>query len=353
MVPPEGTTRRFAAYWIAFAVSAGLLATAFVAGGFLTLPYYSFAPGSAYDTTALVSIGGEQQVYPPEGHIYFLTVRLPHVSVLEGVVAWADRDQDVVRQEGILGDRTEDENRMLQAALMRGSASDAVAVALDRLGIPRTPSGTGAIVTSVVPESPANGLLDVADVIVAVDGAPVLTSDDLGALIGGRAPGEAVVLDVEGFDGNARQVTVTLAARPDDPARGFLGVGSESRDYDPGSPFPISIDSGRVGGPSAGLAFTLAIIDVLTEGDLTGGRPVAVTGTIEPDGRVGIVGGVAQKSAVASAEGAEVLIVPTGEEAEAERLGYDLEVIGVDDLDEALAALEAIGGDPLPARPAA
>jgi PDZ domain-containing protein len=353
VTPPEGTTRRFAAYWIAFASCAGLLATAFVAGGFLTLPYYSFAPGNAYDTTALVSIGGEQPSYPPDGHIYFLTVRLPHVSVLEGVVAWADRDQDVIRQEGILGDRSEAENRALQAALMRGSASDAVAVALDRLGIPRNPTGSGAIVTEVVPDSPANGQLDVADVIVAVDGSPVLTADDLGALVGARAPGDTILLDVEGFDGTDRQVSVTLAARPDDPARGFLGVGSEARDYDPGSPFPISIDSGRVGGPSAGLAFTLAIIDVLTDGDLTGGRRVAVTGTIEPDGSVGVVGGVAQKSAAASAEGAEVLIVPSGEEAEAQRLGYDLEVIGVDDLEGALAALEAIGGDPLPAPPAA
>lgn len=347
--PAPGTHHRFVPHWIALAVCVGLFATAFVAGGLVAQPYYSFAPGNAYDTIAAVQVGGGQPTYAPDGDIFFLTVRLPHISVLEGIVAWADRDQDVIPQRQILGGLSEAENRAAQAALMRGSASDAVAVALDRIGIARSPTGTGAIVTSVGPGTPAEGALDVADVIVAVDGAPVLTTDDLGELIGAHVPGDAIVLDVDGFDGARRQVPVTLAARPDDPARGYLGVGSQARDYDPGSPFPIAIDSGRVGGPSAGLAFTLAIIDVLTEGDLTGGRRVAVTGTIEPDGSVGLVGGVAQKSAAAAAAGAEVMLVPTNEEAEAQRLGYDLEVVGVADLDEALAALEALGGDPLPA----
>ena len=349
----DGTTRRFALYWSAFGVAAGLFATALVASGFLKLPYYSFAPGNAYDTTALVQVGGEQPTFEPAGHLFFLTVKLPHVTVAEGAVAWADRDQDIIPQRSILRGLTEAENRAAQAAAMTGSANDAIAVALDRLGIERTPSGDGAVITRVVEEAPAFGLVDVADVIVGVDGQPVQTTDDLTTLISGQPPGTEIVLDVEAFDGERRDVPVTLAARPDDPERGFFGVETDSRNFDPGSPFPITIDSGNVGGPSAGLAFTLAIIDVLTEGDLTGGRTVAITGTIDLAGRVGPVGGVAQKSAAAAGVGAEVLIVPAGEEAEAERLGYDLEVIGVDTLEEALTALESIGGDPLPAAPSA
>lgn len=346
-----GTTRRFALYWIAFGTAAGLFATALVVASFVQVPYYSFAPGNAYDTTTLVTVGGSQETFLPDGHLYFLTVRLPHVTVAEAAFAWADRDQDIIRQEGILRGLTEDQNRAAQAAAMTGSANDAVAVALDRLGIPRTPSGSGAVITGVVDDAPAAGLVDVADVIVGVDGQPVATTDDLTSLISGRPPGTAIVLDVEAFDGERRDVPVTLGPRPDDPSRGFFGVETQSRDFDPGSPFPISIDSGSVGGPSAGLAFTLAIIDVLTEGDLTGGRSVAITGTIDLRGGVGPVGGVAQKSAAAAAAGAEILIVPSGEEAEAQRLGYDLEVIGVDTLEEALTALESIGGDPLPAPP--
>jgi PDZ domain-containing protein len=344
-----GTTRRFALYWITFGTAAGLFATALVLSGFLKLPYFSFAPGNAYDTTTLVQVGGDQATFSPDGHLYFLTVRLPHVTVAEAALAWADRDQDIIRREGILRGLTDAQNRAAQAAAMTGSANDAIAVALDRLGIPRTPSGSGAVITGVVEEAPAFGLVDVADVIVGVDGQPVATTDDLTTLISGRAPGTAIVLDVEAFDGERRDVSVTLAPRPDDPARGFFGVETQSRDFDPGSPFPIAIDAGGVGGPSAGLAFTLAIIDVLTEGDLTGGRNVAITGTIDLRGNVGPVGGVAQKSAAAAGVGAEILLVPSGEEAEAQRLGYDLEVIGVDTLEEALAALEAIGGDPLPA----
>jgi PDZ domain-containing protein len=345
------TTRRFALYWTAFATAAGLFVTAVVAASFVRLPYYAFAPGNVYDTTNLVQVGGGQDTYPTEGHLYFLTVRLPHVTLMEGLGAWADRDQDIIPQRRILGDLTEAQNRAAQAAAMTGSANDAIAVALDRLGIPRTPSGTGAVITGVVEGAPAAGLVDVADVIVGVDGQPVATMDDAIALIGSQPPGATVTLDVEGFDGVRRDVPVTLASHPEDPNRGFFGVETQSRDFDPGAPFPISIDSGNVGGPSAGLAFTLAIIDVLTEGDLSGGRTVAITGTIDLRGQVGDVGGVAQKSAAAAAAGAEVMLVPTDEAAEAQRLGYDLEVIGVSTLDEALAALESIGGDPLPAAP--
>ena len=90
------------------------------------------------------------------------------------------------------------------------------------------------------------------DVIVGIDGQPVQTREDAIALIGGVAPGATVVLDVEAFDGERRDVAVTLAARPDDPTRGFFGVETLSRDYVPGSPFPISIDSSGVGGFCAG-----------------------------------------------------------------------------------------------------
>ena len=94
--------------------------------------------------------------------------------------------------------------------------------------------------------------------------------------------------------------------------------------------------------------FTLAILDVLTPGDLTGGMRVAVTGAIADDGTVRPVGGVAQKTVAAADAGAEVLLVPAGEEAEALRDDHGLEIFGVTDLDDALAVLERLGGDPLP-----
>jgi Lon-like protease len=347
-----GSARPLARYWIALAITGGLVAMVVTVAGFVRIDYFGYRPGHSFDTAALVSVGGGQPTYPPEGQVLFLTVGIARETLLSAARDWADRDVDLVALQGHLQGRSEDENRSAQAAAMSASEKEAIAVALDRLGIPRTPTGTGAVITSVGPGTPAEGILQVADVIVGVDGQPIGTTEQLGEAIGVHGPGETVTLEIEDFaTSEHREATAVLAARPDDPARGFLGVGTQTRDFDPGSPFPVSIDSGRVGGPSAGLAFTLAIIDVLTPGELTGGRRISVTGTIDLDGTVGVVGGVAQKSAAASDSGAEVMIVPTGEEETAQRLGYDLEIIGVADLDEALAALESIGGDPLPPTP--
>jgi PDZ domain-containing protein len=179
------------------------------------------------------------------------------------------------------------------------------------------------------------------------DGAPGPHHEQLGDQIAARAPGTVVTHTVEDAAGAVRQVPVTLAARPDDPTKAFLGVGSATRDFDPGLPFPIEIDTGDVGGPSAGLAFTLTLLDLLSPGELTGGGIVAVTGTINPDGTVGPVGGVVQKAAVAAAEGATLFLVPDAELEAARSHSHGMEVVAVSDVDEALAALQAHGGDPL------
>ena len=111
-------------------------------------------------------------------------------------------------------------------------------------------------------------------------------------------------------------------------------------------PFDVTIDTGDVGGPSAGLAFTLALIDDLTPGDLTGGGDVAVTGTIAGDGTVGPVGGTGQKAAAVRDEGITLFIVPTQDYEEAvARAGDDLQVVPVDNVDEALDALRERGGN--------
>jgi PDZ domain-containing protein len=186
--------------------------------------------------------------------------------------------------------------------------------------------------------------------------------EDLSTLISGRTGGDRVTLSLETDDeagvrstreeelqlARCGDIPVCAQARPDQLESAFLGVSTETRDFDPGLPFTVDIDSGQVGGPSAGLAFTLTLLDALTPGSLTGTRTVAVTGTIQPDGTVGDVGGVVQKTAAAAAAGADVMLVPRGEAAQAEANPRGMTVIPVDDLDDALRALETIGGDPLP-----
>jgi PDZ domain-containing protein len=116
------------------------------------------------------------------------------------------------------------------------------------------------------------------------------------------------------------------------------------RVYD-GRIFNVDIDTGQVGGPSAGLAFALAVIDELTPGELTGGEVVAVTGTIEVDGTVGMVGGVEQKAVAAREQGAVLLPAPEGEGEEARRNAGDMEVREVAHIEDALRALAGVGGN--------
>jgi PDZ domain-containing protein len=195
----------------------------------------------------------------------------------------------------------------------------------------------------------------VGDTIVAIDGEVIELTEEVAEVIGARSPGDTVTMSVEHVDDTEADVEVTLGAREDDPDAGFLGVASATRELTFDVPIEVVIESGDVGGPSAGLAFTLAILDVLTPGDLTGGDEVAVTGTINPDGTVGPVGGVVQKVAAAADAGAEVFLVPADELDQAGQVSVDIRVEPVDDLDDALEVLSELGGNALalPTQPGA
>jgi PDZ domain-containing protein len=349
-VPPSLAPSRSNRYWVALGVAGAVLAVALAAGIVVDTPYATLAPGSARVTGPLVAVDGAP-TFEPDGELLFLTVGVDgDVSLLEAAAGWIDPDTEVLPREAVFGEGiSAEQNRELNAIAMVGSKETAVVVALTRLGVPLDPSGTGAVILGIEEGTPAEEFLEVSDTIVAVDGTPIELYRDLAPTVSARAPGDEVRLTVEAEDGEVREVTLALAARPDDPAAGFLGVSGDTRDFDPGLPFTVDIDSGRVGGPSAGLAFTLAILDVLTEGDLTGGLTVAVTGTMSEDGTVGEVGGVVQKAAAAADGGADVMLVPPGELADARAHDHGMEIFAVADLDDALAALESVGGDPLPA----
>lgn len=352
IVPPAPRHPAAARYWVALAIAVGVLVAALVVASLVEVPYATLAPGTARESAPLVSVDGAA-TFESDGAILFLTVGVDDdVSLLEAATGWVDPDIEVLPIEAVIPQgRTEEENQQLNLEAMVGSKQTAVVVALTRLGYPLHPTGTGALVVSIEPGTPAAEHLTAGDTIVSVDGAPVSLFSDLTPTVSARRPGDRVVLTVESVAGGSREVEVALAARPDDPDAGFLGVSGDTRAYDPGLPFSVDIDSGRVVGPSAGLAFTLAIIDVLTEGELTGGRRVAVTGTISESGTVGEVGGVTQKAAAAADAGAEVLLVPPGELEAALAHSHGLEIVGVATLEEALQALVELGGDPLPPAP--
>jgi PDZ domain-containing protein len=195
-------------------------------------------------------------------------------------------------------------------------------------------------------------------VVTAVTGAALHTASEFVAAIHAAKPGQAVHVTVRRPGTNAKPHTLTLTAtltgtpalagQPPAPDQPFLGVASTTQTvfvY----PFDVNIEVGAIGGPSAGLALTLGLLDVLSAGNLTGGHRVAATGTINLDGTVGDVGGVAQKAVAVRQAGAQVFFVPTDERKDAESQAGSMKVLPVSTLDQALKDLQAMGGHIPPA----
>ena len=334
--------------WLPFFVAGVVVAVIVIAAAWITLPYYALAPGSARAVDDLI-VADETKTYPPQGDVLLTTITLTKVSALQAFTGWLRDDVDVLPEDQVLPPDTSDEDyRRFNVEEMDDSKQTAIVVALRRLGYSVTEKGEGAVIENVLPQFPANGRLEPGEIIKAVDGKPVALVHEATAAIAQHKAGETVRLDVmaPGADGATRVVEVPLAADPEQGGKAVLGVflRTSNRSFD--LPFEVDIKSGTIGGPSAGLAFTLGVIDQLTDGELTGGRKVAATGTIEIDGRIGDVGGVAQKTTVVKDAGAEVFLVPAGEyEIAKARAGDDLIVRKVSTLQEALDALADLGGD--------
>ena len=313
------------------------------------LPYYVMSPGSSRPTESLISVSGAQ-TYETGGAVDFLTVSLRQATPIEAFAAWVNPDLDLTPEEDILGKQTPDQNRDLNLRMMSDSKDAAQYQALTRLGYIVESKGTGAVIASVVDSGPSVNALVPGDVIVRVNGQQISFSQELIDVISATAPGTTITLDVEPFDSTidgarpAREVQIVLGARESDPTKGFLGVSTFTRDLSFKYPVQISIDSGRVGGPSAGLAFTLGILDVMTPGSLTGGLKVSATGTMAIDGTVGPIGGIHQKVMASRRAGVDLMLVPASEVDEARKYAGDLRIEPVESLTQALEVLTTVGG---------
>jgi PDZ domain-containing protein len=200
-------------------------------------------------------------------------------------------------------------------------------------------------VREVVADAPAVGKISVGDVIVAVDGSPVNLSSDVSAIVRKHKPGETVSVKLRDANNVERTVDVVTAPLPTASDIPYVGVSVETKNLHLDTPFPVSFKDTDIGGPSAGLAFTLALVDDLTPGELTGGQKVAATGTMEGDGTVGEIGGVEQKTRSVKKAGAKLFIVPRSEESDAKKYAGKMKIVGVDNVQQAIDALRDNGGD--------
>ncbi|MCY3617512.1 MAG: PDZ domain-containing protein [Acidimicrobiaceae bacterium] len=307
----------------------------------------AFLPGTALTTSNRIEADGIE-VYESDGEILLLTVSIDsNLTVVDWIRSSVDDAIELRSRESVFGERSNTEQRDFNRHLMSSAKDTATIVALERLGV-HVANFTGVVFVEAVSGGPAEGVLEGTDVILEIDGVGVTTVESLRAVLADLDPGTAVTVTVENSETQERRdVELTLGAHPDSGGA-YIGVsGVAERVERSPLPFEIDISSGNVGGPSAGLAFTLLVLDVLTPGELTGGKRVAVTGSIRLDGSVGDVGGVAQKSVAARRAGAEIIMVPAALVDEARSGAGDVPVVGVEDLEDALEALAAEGGDPV------
>jgi PDZ domain-containing protein len=345
--PPEPPIRR--RRW-PVVVTVGVIAlfVILLLGTVIRLPYVIYSPGSATPVDHVVRISGAR-TYRHRGNVLFLTVAVSRErpNVWRYLVAEADDDSEVVAEHDYLQGASRAKVQKENVVAMDDSQLAAKKVALEQLGYTVIATGKGALVEQVLKHGPAAGHLRAGDVIKEIDGQPIQLRDEVGTAVRSKPVGTTFTFTVTN-KGQVRTETITSAKAPDGELRGkpYIGIGANSVDPKLKFPVDVTIDPGAVSGPSAGLAFTLTIIDKLSPGDLTGGKNVAVTGTIELDGTVGEVGGVPQKTAAAIEAGAKLFLVPSAEVREAKaRAGSSLKVVGVDSIDDALRALRENGGD--------
>ncbi|MFG1998922.1 PDZ domain-containing protein [Spirillospora sp. NPDC048911] len=327
-------------------------------GSFMPVPYVALMPGPTSNTLGtndkgqeLVRIEG-RQTYPDSGHLNFTTVTYrggpgARIDLFTALRGWVDGDVAIVPEETIFPKKQSqqevDEENTRQ---MRDSQQSAEAAALNQLKIP---IATQVLVDSVQKGKPADGKLKPGDEVIAVDGTKMASVAQVTALMAKRKPGAEVVLTIK--RNNAEQkVELTTVALPKD-GRAVVGIalGDQYK-----FPFKVDISVGDIGGPSAGLMFSLAIVDKLTPGPLTGGKFIAGTGTITPEGQVGPIGGIQQKMIAARQAGATIFLTPKDNCSDAVAGRPDgLRLVRADTLDGAIKSLDALnaGKKDLPACP--
>jgi len=318
-------------------IAAGVVLVLLVLGAVVRLPLFVLAPGSAISVAERVEFGRAPD--PLSGELLLTTVRVYEPTTFGVVRAWLSDTSEIFKREELVPTGVDDtEFEEAQRELFRESAVVAAAVGLRAAGEDVEISGQGALVAGLLPGGPAEGVLDQGDVITAVDGMPVAVASDLISALGTRSAGDEVALAVR-RDGTDQEVRLRLGTVEgvDQPA---IGVGVTTLDLDVELPFPVDVDQGGIGGPSAGLLIALTVYDLADPGDLTAGRSIAGTGTIDLDGDVGPVGGVDSKVVAAREAGASVFLVPAGEVALAQSAaGDDIEIIPVATVEEAITAL--------------
>jgi PDZ domain-containing protein len=321
---------------------AGLLTLALaVVGAWFPVPYVVLSPGPTENTLGVVKgkpvieIRGHK-VYPTSGMLSLVTVAYQggpgnRVDLLTALRGWIDSSMAVVPEETIFPrSSTPQQVQQENTQEMASSQQLATAAALTELKIP-----VRITVGSIVSGSPAAAVLKVGDEIEAVDGVRATTTDQVAAAVQKHKPGEKVRMTIKR---GGKTLDLTVGTMAGENGKALVGVTMA-----PKLPFDVDINVGEVGGPSAGLMFSLGIYDKLTPGALTGGKAIAGTGTITQQGQVGPIGGIQQKMVGARDAGATIFLTPADNCAEALQAVPDgLSLVKVSTMHGAIQAIDKL-----------
>ena len=297
-------------------------------------------PDRAHPVAPLINVAGGHNVHDGGG-IYFVDVQERKASILEKLFGGLHDGASLYPASEILGPGvTSAQQASIDAAEMKTSQNVAAAVALRTLGRKVSAVAAGALIYGIEPGLPAAGHLQPTDVIVAIDGKRVRAPADVSKVMQGKPPGTLVSFTVRrGHDTK----TIALHTVPDAVGshRGIVGV-LLTQALNIRLPLRVSIDANGIGGPSAGLAFALGVLEKLGR-NVDGGHKIAATGEISLNGNVGSIGGIKQKTIGAREAGVDAFLVPAGENArDARKYAHGLRIIPVKSFQQALHALATL-----------
>jgi PDZ domain-containing protein len=354
--------RRWPVVLVAFLV---LLGAAAIVLDHVSVNDYGITPGDATPVGQFINVPKHLD-HPIKGNILLTDVYVTQLNALTYLQErYLSSDADVISSNELLGPSTPANEYIDQGYLeMMQAQQAATAAALSHLGFTINAKPVGALLYGIDPGSPASHSLQVAQIVIGINYTLTPTACSLVTALHGLQPGTSPLFKIEEStisnsgvfeSGKIVERRVLLGTPPkgleevgcgaaDTHPTAYLGIEPETQ-FDWNFPVNVQVHTADIGGPSAGLAMTLGIIDKLSGGHLTGNRIIAATGTIDPQGDVGDVGGVAEKTIAVERAGATVFFVPPQELAAARSKDTpQLHIYAVSSLDQALRILKRLGG---------
>ncbi|MCM3706167.1 MULTISPECIES: SepM family pheromone-processing serine protease [Cytobacillus] len=321
-----------------------ILAVILVASSFYYLPYYVSKPGMAKELEPIIEV---ENGYEEQGSFMLTTVRMGRANIYAYMAAKFSKYQELYPVEEIRAENeTDEEYNVRQLHMMATSKLAAIETAYKKAGLPIHYLYNGVYVLNVRPDMPADGKLQAGDRIFKVDGREFESSEEFISAVSNKQEGSKITLTFERQDKTIEtSIPLKTLEETGKPGVGITLVDDKEIKVEPA----VNIDSEAIGGPSAGLMFSLEIYNQLIKEDLTGGYKIAGTGTINSEGTVGRIGGIEQKIVAADKAGAEIFLAPNENGAEdsnynaaaatARDIKTDMKIVPVDTFDDAVEYL--------------